>query len=526
MEHKLFIIGILLYPFIAFCQVRNIEIDPSKTYQEIDHFTASDAWSGNFVGMYWAKEEKEKIAQWLFSQKTDPSGNPEGIGLSLWRVNVGAGTLEQDDADIIPFQRRAESFRTKDNQNYDWGKCSGQQFFMQKAVEYGCNNFILFSNSPIVQYTRNGRGWSSSGNSANIREECYTGFATYLADVTGYYLKKGWNISYISPINEPQVDWTSPRQEGSPWRNSEIKKMFEELDKVLTERGMSNTMMLLGETSNLRQLYDETSYIRNRFNGDDTPDRQIQVFFDRNSPYYIGDLKHLPKLIAGHSYHTHSTHKQLREYRETLRQYTEKYDIDFIQSEWCLLPDVKDPMDGFQPGWHRGNFAGMDVALLLGRLVYGDLVYAGAKAWGYWKGMEVNGSHALITLSLKDGNIINGGFVSTNKLLWGLGNYSFFIRPGYVRIGLEGADNLDSIVGSAYQSPDQSRIVAVYVNSSYEECAIKTSFPKKVLERIKTISTYVTNNNMDLAKTNANIKPNSAVSIPARSIVTIVYEIN
>lgn len=524
MKHKFFIISIFLYPIIAFSQVRNIEIDPSAKYQEIEHFTASDAWSGNFVGMHWDEGEKQQIAQWLFSQKTDASGNPEGIGLSLWRVNLGAGTLEQDNADIVPFQRRAESFRTKDNRGYDWGKCSGQQYFMQKAVEYGCNNFILFSNSPLVQYTKNGRGWSSPGDSANIRPECYGDFAGYLADVAGYYLEKGWNISYISPINEPQVDWTSPRQEGSPWRNSEIKRMFRELDRALSDRGMDNVRMMLGETSNLRQLYDETPYIRTRFGGDDTPDRQIQVFFDPNSPYYIGDLKHLPKLIAGHSYHTHSTNKQLREYRETLRQYTEKYGIDFIQSEWCLLPDVKDPMDGFETGWHRGNFAGMDVALLLGRLVYGDFVYAGAKAWGYWKGMEVNGTHALITLALKDGNIINGGYVHTNKLLWGLGNYSFFIRPGYVRIGLDGADDLDTVVGSAYQSPDQSRIVVVYVNSSYDGHAIQTSLPREISKKIKTISTYITNNNMDLAKISSGNSLNSSVGIPARSIVTVVYE--
>lgn len=527
MEYKFVIISIFLYPFIASSQIKKVDINPSKTYQEIDHFTASDAWSGNYVGMHWAEGEKGKIARWLFSRETDISGNPEGIGLSLWRVNAGAGTLEQDDADIMPYQRRAESFKTKDNRDYDWGKCSGQQFFMQKAVEYGCNNFILFSNSPIVQYTKNGRGWSSSADSANIRPEHYADFARYLVDVASYYQKKGWNISYVSPINEPQVNWTSPRQEGSPWRNSEIRKMFEELDGTLAKRGMENVKMLLGETSQLRYLYDKSPGIRERFGGgDDAPDRQIQAFFDPASPYYIGDLEHLPRLIAGHSYHGHSTNRQLRETREQLRQYTEKYGIDFIQSEWCLLPDVRDPMDGFEVGWHRGNFASMDVALLLARLVYGDFVYAGAKAWGYWKGMEVNGAHALVTLSLKDGNIINGGFASTNKLLWGLGNYSFFIRPGYVRIGLEGADDLDTVVGSAYRSPDQSRIVAVYVNSSNEGHSIQPSFPKEIEEKIKAISAYTTNSNTDLAKTNSSNNPNSLISIPARSIVTIVYDMD
>lgn len=525
MKHKLFILSIFLYPLIVFSQVRNIKIDPTIAYQEIDHFAASDAWSGNFVGMHWADGEKEQIARWLFSQESDASGNPEGIGLSMWRVNLGAGTLEQDEADIVPFQRRAESFRTKDNRHYDWGKCSGQQFFMQKAVEYGCNNFVLFSNSPLVQYTRNGRGWSSSGDSANIREEHYADFATYLADVAEYYLEKGWNISYISPINEPQVNWTSPRQEGTPWRNSEIGRMFRELDKVLTGKGMDNVKMMLGETSHLRQLYDKSPYIRKRFGDvDDAPDRQIQVFFDPESPYYIGDLKHLPRLIAGHSYHTHSTNREMREIREELRRHAEKYGVDFIQSEWCLLPDVKDPMDGFEAGWHRSNFGGMDVALQLARLVYGDFVYAGAKAWGYWKGMEVNGTHALTTLSLIDGNIMNGGYASTNKLLWGLGNYSLFIRPGYVRIALEGADDPGTLAGTAYRSPDSSQIVVVYVNSSYEGYTIQASFPREVSRKIKTISAYITNKNMDLARINTGSDPGDVIDIPARSIVTIVYD--
>lgn len=528
MKHKLIIISIFFYPVMVFCQIKNIKIDPSKTYQEIEHFAASDAWSGNFVGMYWDNKQKEQIAQWLFSQKTDASGNPEGIGLSLWRVNVGAGTLEQDNADIMPFQRRAESFKTKDNNNYDWGKCSGQQFFMQKAIDHGCNNFLLFSNSPLVQYTINGKGWSSSNNSANIRPECYSEFATYLVDVTDYYLKKGWNISYISPINEPQINWDSPRQEGSPWRNSEIKKMFEELDKALTQKGMSNIKMLLGETADLRQLFEEIPNLRKRFREEgEAPDKQIYTFFDSNSPYYLGDLKHLPKQIAGHSYHTDLTNKQIKETRVKLRQYTDKQGVDFIQSEWCLLPDVKDPIDGFQIDWNRGNYANMDVALLLGRVVYGDFIYANAKAWGYWKGMEVNGSHALISLSLKDGNIINGGFASTNKLLWGLGNYSFFIRPGYVRIELNGANDLETMVGSAYQSPDHSQIVVVYVNSSFDEYAIKTAFPNETNQKIKTISIYTTNSNMDLAKTSANnYNKNNIIKIPARSIVTMVYDLD
>jgi hypothetical protein len=48
---------------------------------------------------------QQKVADYLFSQEFDASGNPVGIGLSIWRVNLGAGTLEQAGADIYPYLR-------------------------------------------------------------------------------------------------------------------------------------------------------------------------------------------------------------------------------------------------------------------------------------------------------------------------------------------------------------------------------------------------------------------------------------
>src|SRR5574344_1074847 len=122
---------VLFVSQICVAQTKQITIDPTISFQEMQYFTASDAWSGGFVAKYWENTEKEQIAKWLFSQKTDEAGNPQGIGLSLWRVNLGAGTFEQDGADIQPIQRRAESFLTVDGKHYDWGKCTSQQYFMK-----------------------------------------------------------------------------------------------------------------------------------------------------------------------------------------------------------------------------------------------------------------------------------------------------------------------------------------------------------------------------------------------------------
>src|SRR5882762_4750229 len=69
----------------------DIRIDINKTYQVISNFGASDAWSCQFVGN-WPGPSKNAIADWLFSMDTLTNGNPKGIGLSLWRFNIGAGS--------------------------------------------------------------------------------------------------------------------------------------------------------------------------------------------------------------------------------------------------------------------------------------------------------------------------------------------------------------------------------------------------------------------------------------------------
>lgn len=506
-------------------QIRKIIINPDVTFQVIDNFAAADAWSGNFVGKYWDKQSKEQISEWLFSTEYDEAGNPEGIGLSLWRVNVGAGTWEQDHPDILPLQRRAESFLTVDGKNYDWGKCAGHLYFMEKAKEYGSNNFLLFSNSPLVQYTLNGRGYSSTNHSANIRSDGYDKYSEYLATVAAHFVENGFHISYISPINEPQVNWDSPRQEGSPWKKSEIKKMFVTLDKALSGRSeLSEVKILLGEAANLRVMYQQDEGLRKRFEGEEAPDEQVRAFFDKNSAYYVGDLKHLVPVFAGHTYHNHTKNPELREVRSKAGKICEQHGVDFHQTEWCMLPNFSPPMDGFTDDWQKGNHGDIQVGLLLGRLIYSDFVDGNAKAWGYWKGMELKGDHALIALHATDGNIFNGGTVSANKILWALGNYSFFIRPGFQRIALEGADDLDKLIASAYIAPDQSRMVIVFVNSSFEHEKVAIQLPKSYVKKTKKIAVYRTDRRTDLVNVSMSDSQITDCYIYPRSLTTIVVD--
>ncbi len=509
----------------------NISINPEKTFQTIDNFTAADAWSGNFVGQYFDEKQKEQVAKWLFSQKIGVDGNPEGIGLSMWRFNIGGGSLEQDGANIIPYQRRAESFMTKDGKAYDWGKCAGQMYFVKKAKEYGVQKLLLFSNTPLIQYTRNGQGYGvPNDHSANIKPDCYGKYADYMADVAKKFGEMGFNVDYISPINEPQVNWDSNRQEGSTWYCSEMKKMLVELDRAITERGLK-TKIYFGETSHPKYNYTHTSAHNDspvkRWKNvpeEEQPNYIIKKFFDPQSKFYVGNLKNMPNFFAGHSYHAHTKNATMEKIHKAVADEAKKYGVGYHQSEWCMLPHFTPRgHEGLTKDWYSDNRGDIQTALVMGRIIYSDFVNANSLAWGYWKGMEIKGDYALVGVyPVATGRLEDGGVARANKLLWALGNFSFFVRPEYKRVELNGASNLDKTAGVAFVSPDGKRVVAVFVNSSFEKDVAKVSLSEKYKDA--TVRAFRTDSNMDLANLWVCEKSRDFVLSP-RSITTIVFDI-
>ena len=57
----------------------NIDIKSEITFQTIHNFGASDAWSCQYVGN-WPEEQKNKVADLLFSMEENTNGSPKGIG--------------------------------------------------------------------------------------------------------------------------------------------------------------------------------------------------------------------------------------------------------------------------------------------------------------------------------------------------------------------------------------------------------------------------------------------------------------
>ena len=116
-----------------------------------------------------------------------------------------------------------------------------------------------------------------------------------------------------------------------------------------------------------------------------------------------------------------------------------------------------------------------------------------------------------------NGHIEDGGVARANKLLWALGNFSLFVRPEFKRVEMSGADNLDKTAGVAFVSPDGRRLVAVFVNSSFERDVAKISLPEKA-------RAFRTDANCDLGNLWIDEASREIVLAP-RSITTVVFDL-
>ena len=443
-----------------------VSIDAGQTFQTIAGFGASDCWSPAFVGKSWTSH-RAGITELLFSSEI-VGGKPKGIGLSQWRAAQGEASGIEDKS------RRAESYLT-DDLTYDWTRCEGQRYFMDRAKELGCNNFVLFSNTPPVQYTYNGKGFSARGGLSNLKPEHYGDFAGYMADA-----------------------------------------LARELDMSLDDRGLS-TDILLGESGDWEYLY--------KVKGDANRSNIFSAFFTPGSSAYVGDLAHVKNLICGHSYWTDGTWDGMRNVRKQVAQAAGQYNLDVWQSEWSMLGD----------NYSSSEFVGyeqaseMDIAFYMSKVIHNDLTVAGVSSWSYWTSMDVSRwghKNRFLLISLvpaggEYGDIEQEGSYQATATLWVLGNYSRFIRPGYRRIALD-LNESRTFFGSAWLSPEGDKVVAVYTNMSDKAVRLGETHVGWSNEA-KSIATYTTTGSKNLVE--GTVAAGKQVILEAKSVTTVVYSL-
>lgn len=497
-------------------KTKGITIDLMDEKQVMHSFGASDAWTCQFVGANWPIEKRKQIADLLFSREVDAKGNPRGIGLSMWRFYVGAGSAEQGDASRIhtPWHR-AECFQNPDG-TYDWGKQKGQRWFLEAANERGVPYLLAFSCSPPVHMTLNGIAHSDEGRwSLNIREGAISKFASFLADVAEHFHGKGLTLDYISPINEPEWDWHTEKQEGTPATNAEVSELARLTARRLMEKQVPSKV-LVGEAASLKYPIDAQGKAAR---GD-----LVRAYWDPSSPHYLGGEPAVARVISGHSYFTTWPLSDQIGVREQLHERIGQMDpkLAFWQTEFCILEANDEITHG------HGRDLGMGTALYVAKVIHHDLTVANATHWAWWL--------AVSQANYKDGLIyIEGdapesdGRVLPSKLLWALGNYSRFVRPGMVRVAVSHADGrspLDaasSLMVSAYLDKKTRQLAVVCVNCANEEQVLRISgLGKRLGSQGSVLTTYTTSETCSLTRGSSSA---SRVRVPPRSVVTLVGKV-
>ncbi|MFD2725166.1 glycoside hydrolase [Hyunsoonleella rubra] len=496
-----------------------VTLDFNSTFQVIDHFGASGGFQGQWVGK-WPDATRNRAAEWLFSTEADPQGNPKGIGLSLWRTMIGEGSADQANSGFKASNwfREMECYMAPDG-SFDWTKQAGEQWFMSKAKEYGINKFTMWTGSPPYFMTKNGYVFSTSDvPTFNCQPDKYDDFANFLADVVKNYEDKGYNISTVCPFNETQYEWNAEvgnaQQSGTRATNAEIAAVTKIIDNAFTQKGV-NAKIMIPEAAQLKYLFEGSGNTVN----------QVNDFFNSSSANYIGDLANLSKYIAGHSYFSNGTTTESLRQRKSLRTTLAGYGLDFWQTEYSLLGTA------YQQNKDISTFQEIDYALWLSRIIHTDLVFGNATGWSFWTAFNQStfGDHPFrFNLILYQPNsnepAHTDGAIDDNKLLWALGNFSRFVRPGMVRFEVKDPDygesaSVENFMISGYKSTTSKEIVLVCINNTDSSRTIALDNYGEDFEVVNgDFEVFTTSAGSNLRKS---IMDFDGLSIPSKSIVTL-----
>ncbi len=475
-------------------------VNATKTYQTIEGFGASAAWWAHKVGGW---DNAEDIIKYLYDKK-------DGIGLNIYRYNIGTGS--RDDEKIPNYWQRTDGFiKSVDFDNgtitYDFTRDAEAQNSMRIAKKLAGNDLkvCLFSNSPPVQLTKNGKAYCSFneddwywGWQSNLEEENYSLYAKFECDVADYFVKEGYNVFDVSPVNEPQFQWACNKegymgQEGAHYKPWELKGLYHEMAVKAFGKPYKISMFEGGAAEGIQDNGDSTYFV----------DYINEIFSDSlNKRYY--------KNISCHSYWADAHGKQ------QCRAFVDSIDstLSVSSTEYCqMYNDGNNGVVDIFPTLQGEELNGytIEFGVQMARVINEDLTILNSTQWNWWTACS-NGIYPDGLVYINDNNHSD---IKTTKRLWCLGNYSRFISEGAKRVEINEAQK--DILSSAFVNPDGS-LVAVYVNQTDKTTSVNIN-----AENYSRYKVYETSekNNLKLMKNGAYYLSES-VSLPAQSVVSVI----
>lgn len=451
-----------------------LNINEEKRYQTIKGFGASGAWWAQIVGN-WTHEDpisgkpvRDRISELLFSKT-------EGIGLGIYRYNIGGGSKHSGRGTFSEPARATECFETAPGE-YDWSRDAAAVYMMRRAVSDGANEVIFFVNSPIERLTNNHKTHLDKHQifRENIKKKNYPAFAKYCADVAEHFIGEGIPVKYISPVNEPFWVWNGG-QEGCHYRPSSCRKVLRAFVKELDGRKTLDDVRLSGCE-----------------NGD------IRWFNKSYSRAVLGDPLVRTRLGALdiHSYCLHMPIPFFNNRMSFLKRFakwmSKNYpDVPVNMSEWTHMQGGRDK--------------GMDSALVTANVMYEDLSVLNVISWQHWIAVsEVNYCDGLIYINLDDKTF------EMTKRYYVTGNFSKYVPTGSVRVDAACDDPELRLLAFKYDGG----CAVIVINSTEKEKEL--SLP----EQYSAVKSAVTDDSDNLCE--YDIADPGHIKITPRSVTTII----
>lgn len=441
-------------------------IDRATKYQTFEEFGTSSCWWAQTID---SEEMADEIAKRLYSEE-------EGLGLKIFRYNIGGGEHDNPECRIWDTSRRTESFYVLNKETgeyeYDFTRDANARRVMDYAVKYGAEKIILFCNSPHFSMTKSGH---ASGGleqySSNLPKENYRAFVEYVLTIADWFVAQGYPIYAISPINEPMWSWGGDwvGQEGCHYTADET---VEVLEMFATEMKKRNSPYKLNgpESGEMSWAYYE----------------YVEKFFASEI------LREFCDTYSGHSYWMDTKTEEKKQIGDNFK---EKYpDFKYEMSEWCELPLTIDSTT-------------IDSGLYMAQVIVDDLTKMNAVSWQSWTAVNGDG--------LLDRNA-DGELITYNRY-YAFKQFTSFIKPGMVRI--RAIDNFENTSLKTVAFTDGTNYVTVIVNPADNDENIKIG------GLLGEAEIYLTDSTHNCEKIYEG-KFERDISIPAKSIMTVCVSLS
>ncbi len=460
---------------------------PAQTMQG---FGASGAWWPNDLVRF-DPGVQQSVGDMLFGER--------GIALSVYRYNIGGG-----GAGVTEPVRAPECFLTP-ALAYDWRQDASGRLFLRLAARHAVPILIGFVNSAPPVWTTSGKSY---GGSLSPGAEAV--YASFLGSVVAHLRdEEGIELSYLSPMNEPDHAFSSAGQEG-------MLVPCERRWPLIAAVGRQ----LAISAPHCRIIADESSRVETQF----IPEAS-QWLAEMDHPSYLAALAH-------HLYDFPSDQTL-----QQARQLGERYGKPLWATEVCCF-DTRTGTWGAQYDPTIGS------ALVLANLIWQALTQANDAAFHWWvacssamgcapmsdpsAAAQANDSGWNDGLLYYDPDYAQNGNqqIYPTKRYYAMGNFSRYVRPGAQRHDVTGVPAGLRMLAFA-TATGWSIVIVNNAAASSAPTAFRLQLPVskwRPLVAAKAVETSAVRNLEPVALPKVSSTGVLAGSVPAQSITTFVLE--